>query len=420
MTYYGHNVLYRNKNGVFADITAQAGLPTSGARFSTGCAFLDYDRDGKLDLLVANYVRFDLQTARSGAAKYCTWKGLSVFCGPRGFPTDFPILYHNEGGGRFRDVTAGSIKAIEGLHYGLGVVSSDFDDDGWPDAYIACDSTPGILLHNNRDGTFTDVAVAAGTAYGPDGEELGSMGVASVDVNGDGRMDIVKTNFIEETPTVYQNHGDMFFTDATVDFGLAVNSDCVGWGVVAGDFDHDGWPDLAMANGHIYPELGPAYPEPKSLYWNAGGVFVAARRSGLEMPRVSRGMASGDLNHDGTLELVVSNMNGIPSVYINQGPKERALIIRLEGVKSNRSAIGARVVITSGSRTQTREVQSGGSYASQNDLALHFGLGAADTVDSVEIAWPSGLKERYSNVGTNQTIYLKEGSGITRRSGWQH
>jgi hypothetical protein len=420
LTYYGHSVLYRNRNGAFTDVTEAAGLPTRGkARFSSGCTFFDYDRDGKLDLLVSNYVAFDLESARfPGASKFCTWKALSVFCGPRGFPTDTPILYHNEGDGKFRDVTQQALKGIEGLHYGLGVVSTDFDDDGWPDAYIACDSTPGILLHNNRDGTFTDVAVTAGAAYGPDGGELGSMGLVAVDMDGDGRIDIVKTNFIEETPSLYKNHGDLFFTDATVESGLAVDATAVGWGVVAADLDHDGNPDLVMANGHIYPELGAAYAQSKSVYWNGGGIFARASAAGLDTPKVSRGMAAGDLNNNGVLELVVSNMNGAPSLYRSQTTVGNAVILRLEGSRSNRSAIGARVVVTDGGRKQTREVQSGGSYASHNDFGLHFGLGKTDRV-GIEISWPSGARETFQDVAANHTIFVKEGSGIVRRTAWR-
>src|SRR5262245_92087 len=248
LTYYGHNRLYRNRGGRFEDVTLSAGLPVSGSRFGTGCAFVDYDRDGKLDLLVSNYVMFDLAKAsQPGATKFCSWKGLEVFCGPRGFATDQPILYHNEGNGRFRDVTRQALRGIDGLHYGLGVAVSDFDNDGWPDIYIACDSTPGILLHNGRDGTLTDAGVIAGAAYGADGEELGSMGVAAVDVDGDGRFDLVKTNFIDETPSLYLNLGELFFRDATLEAGLAVSSQFVGWGVAAADFDQDGRPDLLMA-----------------------------------------------------------------------------------------------------------------------------------------------------------------------------
>ena len=420
MTYYGGNVLYRNRNGAFIDVTAESGLAVSGSQFSTGCAFLDYDRDGKLDLLVANYVKFDLKTAQlPGVTKYCSWKGLSVFCGPRGFASDTPILYHNEGNGQFRDVTPEALKGIEGLHYGLGVVSGDFDDDGWPDVYIACDSTPGILLHNNGDGTLTDVAVSAGVAYGPDGEELGSMGVVSADVDGDGRLDIVKTNFIEETPSLYKNLGGLFFADATAQSGLRSNWQTVGWGIVAADIDHDGRPDLLMANGHIYPELGNAYPQPKSLYWNGGGIFAAVSHAGWDTPRVSRGMAAGDLDGDGVLEFVVSNMNGSPSLYKNYAPKGHALVIRLEGTKSNRSAIGARVVLHAGGRKQTAEMQSGGSYASQNDFALHFGLGKAERADVIEVKWPSGSAERFTEVDAGQTVYIKEGAGITKHVAWR-
>jgi hypothetical protein len=423
LTYYGSNMLYRNRDGAFEDVTAAAGLPVSGSRFGTGCAFVDYDRDGLLDLIVSNYVAFDIKAAsQPGPARYCSWKGIQVFCGPRGFPSDRPILYHNEGRGKFRDVTGDAIRNLDGLHYGLGVVASDFDDDGWPDIYIACDSTPSILLHNNKDGTFTDMGVSAGVAYGPDGEELGSMGVAAADLNGDQQFDLVKTNFVEETPSLHLNLGDLFFRDATVEAGLAVSTRLVGWGIAAADFDHDGRPDILMANGHVYPELGPAFPQPKSLYWNGGGVFKEYAGSAgavLSVPAPSRGLAIGDPDGDGTLEAVVSNMNASPTVLKNVAPKGNSLRIRLEGVKSNRSGIGARVMVSAGGRKQTDELRSGGSYASQHELVLHFGMGASSKADEVEIRWPSGVKEVLEKVSTGQLIYVREGAGITRRAAWR-
>lgn len=414
LTYYGASRLYRNQQGRFRDVTAEVGLPVTGARFSTGCAFVDYDRDGRLDLVVANYVVFDLATAQQpGANKFCTWQGLNVFCGPRGFPTDRPLLYRNEG--RFRDVTAVALKGVEGLHYGLGVATADFDDDGWPDIYIACDSTPGILLRNNRDGTLTDVAVEAGAAYGADGETLGSMGVAVMDADGDGRPDLVKTNFVDETPSLYRNLGDWFFVDATSETGLGRDATAVGWGVGALDFDYDGRPDLFMANGHIYPELGAAYRQAKSLYWNGGGAFAFVRAGG---PAVARGLALGDLDGDGVWEAVVSNLNAPPAVYRVEGPRGNALAVRLEGTKSNRSAVGARVRVTANGRTQTAEVASGGSYASQHDFALPFGLGEA-TEAEVEIRWLGGETERLGSLKAGGLYRVKEGSGITGKVPWR-
>jgi hypothetical protein len=416
LTYYGASRLYRNVAGKFADVTAAAGMPLTGKRFSTGCAFVDYDRDGRLDLIVANYVGFDLASAgQPGATKYCTWLGLEVFCGPRGFPTDRPILYHNEGNGKFRDVTEKSLRGIEGLHYGLGVVVSDFDGDGWTDIYIACDSTPGILLRNNRDGTLTDIAVEAGAAYGANGEELGSMGVAAVDIDGDGRMDLVKTNFIDETPSLYRNLGDWFFVDATEETGLGSDATAVGWGLGVVDWDRDGRPDLLMANGHIYPELGAAQRQAKSLYWNGGGVFATTRTGA---PMASRGLAVADLDGDGVEEIVVTNLGAGPVVYRVEAKRGRGLGLRLEGTKSNRSAIGGRVRVTVGGRTLTEEVRSGGSYASQHDFALYFGLGVATGADRVEIRWPNGETEVLGKLAAGALYRVKEGAGVVGQQKW--
>ena len=417
LTYYGASRLYRNRNGRFEDVTAAAGLPTEGKRFSTGCAFLDYDRDGLLDVVIANYVAFDLATAQlPGATKYCTWLGLNVFCGPRGFATDRPILLHNEGNGRFRDVSATALRGVDGLHYGLGVAVSDFDGDGWTDIYIACDSTPGILLRNNRDGTLTDIAVEAGAAYGADGQELGSMGVAAADVDGDGLMDIVKTNFIDEAPSVYRNLGDWLFVDATDESGLGQDSSAVGWGLGVLDMDLDGRLDLFMANGHIYPELRAAYRQPKSLYWNAGRGVFSAWRAG--MPAASRGLAVADFDGDGAAEIAVANMTGGPALFRVEGPRGNSLSLRLEG-KTNRSAIGARVRLTVGGVTQVREVQSGGSYASQSDLALLFGLGTAAAADRIEIRWPDGATETLERPAAGARYRVVQGKGIVGKTPWR-
>ena len=417
LTYYGASRLYRNEQGRFRDITPAAGLPVEGKRFSTGCAFVDYDRDGLLDLIISNYVAFDLSTAaQPGSTKYCTWLGLEVFCGPRGFPTDRPILLHNDGKGKFRDVSQTTLKGITGLHYGLGVVTADFDGDGWMDIYIACDSTPGILLRNNRDGTMTDVAVEAGAAYGADGEELGSMGVAAVDVDGDGRLDLVKTNFIDETPSLYRNLGDWFFVDATQESGLGRDSTAVGWGVGVLDFDMDGRPDLIMANGHIYPELKAAYRQAKSLYWNGGGAFSTLRTGAAT---ASRGLAVADLDGDGVAEVVVANMNAAPSVFKVDGKRGGSLGVRLEGTRGNRSAIGARVTVTVGGKTQTDEVRSGGSYGSQHDFTLLFGLGAAKEAERVEVRWPNGEIEVMGKLEAGALYRMKEGAGVVGRTAWR-
>jgi hypothetical protein len=430
VTYFGHNVLYRNLgSGRFEDVTEKFGLPASDQRWGTGCTFLDYDRDGHLDLFVANYLDFNLEKAAlPGANPFCNWKGLQVFCGPRGYPGGKNVLYHSEGGRSFTDVTRKSGIQLTDLHYNLSVVSSDFDDDGWPDIYVACDSSPSLLYRNNHNGTFTNIAVARGVAYGPDGQEQGSMGVAAGDYDNDGRIDIVKTNFIDETSTLYHNAGDAYFDDQTYAGGLGVNTGFVGWGINFVDIDQDGWKDIFIANGHIYPELAGAkvneeFRQAKTVYWNLrnGAFRDITRESGapLSLPRVSRGVAVGDLDGDGAPEILIVNMNELPSLLKNLGPKGNSLLVEAVGTKSNRSAIGARVIVTSGKLRQTDEVRSGGSYASQSDLRLHFGLGAATRIDEIEIRWPSGLVEKIHGVEAGQCITVREGSGIVKTTAFR-
>ncbi len=430
VTYFGHNVLYRNLGGGrFEDVTEKVGLPITGQRWGTGCAFLDYDRDGYLDLFVANYLDFSLEKAAlPGASPFCFWKGLRVFCGPRGYPGGSNVLYHNDRGRGFTDVTRKAGAGLPDLHYSLGVVSSDFDDDGWPDIYVACDSTPSILYRNNHDGTFTDIAVARGVAYGPDGQEQGGMGVAAGDYDNDGRIDIVKTNFIDETAALYHNAGDAYFEDQTFAGGLGVNTKFVGWGVDLVDVDQDGWKDIFIANGHIYPELagsktGEDFRQPKTLYWNLrnGAFRDITREAGdaLSAPQVSRGVATGDLDGDGSLEIVIVNMNGTPSLLKNFGPKGNAILIEAIGTKSNRSAVGARVTVWAGNLRQVQEVRSGGGYASHSDFRLHFGLGGAARADQIVVRWPSGGVERFAEIRANQVIRIKEGEGIVHSSAFR-
>ncbi|MDQ6663562.1 MAG: CRTAC1 family protein, partial [Acidobacteriota bacterium] len=349
-------------------------------------------------------------------------------CGPRGYPGGHNLLYRNERGQKFTDVTNKAGAAFSDLHYSLGVVSSDFDDDGWPDIYVACDSSPSLLYRNNRNGTFTNIAVERGAAYGPDGQEQGSMGVAAGDYDNDGRIDIVKTNFIDETPTLYHNEGDAYFDDQTYPGGLGVRTRLVGWGVNFLDIDQDGWKDIIMANGHIYPELasgafGEEFRQPKTLYWNLrnGAFREIAGRAGaaLSFPAVSRGLASGDLDGDGAPEVLIVNMNERPSLLKNFGPKGNAILVDAVGTKSNRSAIGARITVTAGKLRQVDEVRSGGSYASQSDFRVHFGLGAATAVDRIEIRWPSGSIERLGSAAANQCIRIQEGKGIVKTTPFQ-
>ena len=431
VTYFGHNVLYRNLGGGrFEDVTEKVGMTTTGQRWGSGCAFLDYDRDGYLDLFVANYLDFDLDKAElPGANPFCTWKGLRVFCGPRGFPGGHNLLLHNEGGKKFTDVTNQAGVTLTDLHYNLGVTSADFDDDGWPDIYVACDSTPSLLYRNNHNGTFTNISIERGTAYGPDGQEQGSMGVAAGDYDNDGRIDIVKTNFIDETPALYHNQGDAYFDDQTYAGGLGVRTRLVGWGVNFLDVDQDGWKDIFMVDGHIYPELadgkfGEEFRQPRSLYWNLrNGAFrevTGKAGAALSVIAVSRGLASGDLDGDGAPEVLIVNMNERPSLLKNYGPKGNAILIEAVGTKSNRSAIGARLTVITGKLRQVDEVHSGGSYESQSDLRVHFGLGEATSVDGIEIRWPSGLVEKLGSVAANQCIRVKEGQGIVKTTLFQH
>lgn len=429
ITYYGHNVVYRNLGkGKFEDITQRVGLPVAGQRWATGCTMIDYDRDGLLDLFVSNYVGFDLQRALTpGSSPFCFWKGLAVFCGPKGFPTGMNALYRNTGG-KFVDVSKPTGILIDGLHYGLGVAAADFDNDGWPDIYVACDSTPGILYRNNRNGTFTDVAVEAGAAYGGSGQELGSMGVATADYDNDGLIDIVKTNFMDETSTLYRNLGGWFFDDATYPAGLGLLTKIVGWGVEFLDIDHDGWKDIFMANGHIYPELegtpvGESYRQPKIVYWNLrNGAFrdITSASEAFTQPRSSRGVATGDLDGDGAVDVIAVNINEQPSLYRMEVDRGNAILVELVGTKSNRSAIGARVTVEAGSLKLVDEVRSGSSFASQPDFRLHFGVGAAASINKVRVRWPNGTIEDVGGVLINRWITIKEGAGITSQREFRH
>ena len=423
VTYYGKNRLYHNQKGVFTEVAQQAGVAGSGKSWGTGCAFVDYDRDGLLDLIVANYVDFDLSTAPApGARASCVWKGVPVMCGPRGLPGAKNILYRNRGNGTFEDVTVKAHLDRTDGHYSLGISTLDFDDDGWPDIYVACDSTPSILYHNNRDGTFTDVAVTAGAAFNEDGREQAGMGTSVADFNGDGRLDIFKTNFSDDTSTLYRNNGDGTFEDATFAAGLGLHTQYLGWGTMFFDFDNDGWPDLIVANGHVYPEvdkyhLGSNYQEPRILYHNNGnGTFTdisASAGVGITSAASSRGLAVGDLWNDGKLSVVISNMNSPPSLLVNQIRSSNHWIgIQTVGTRSNRDGIGAGITVNIGTRRLVDEVRSGSSYISNSDRRVHFGLGTAERVDSVQVRWPSGLVEQFNNVTVDSIHSLTEGSGV--------
>ncbi len=422
VTYFGQNRLYRNLgNGRFADVTTAAGLTQRSVRWNTGCAFLDYDRDGRLDLLVANYIDLDLATAPTPSSGLCRYKGLQVACGPPGLTGGRNILYHNRGDGTFEDVSdASGITRANGT-YGLGVSTLDFDNDGWTDVYVANDSNPSALYRNNHDGTFTDIGVKAGCAYSQDGKPQAGMGVAIGDYDRNGTMDIFKTNFAGDTSTLYANSGEGLCEDRTFAGGLGTNTRWLGWGTGFVDLDNDGWLDLFLANGHVYPEVRQlkteaGYEQRKVVYRNLGNGRFADITERLGAPvtvaKAARGAAFGDIDNDGQVDVAIANVNDLPDLYRLNGDRSHHWItLTLVGVRSNRNAIGARVRAVTGEAQQWQEVRGGGSYLSQNDFRVHFGLGAATRVDRVEVRWPSGQLESWTDLTVDQFHTLKEGTG---------
>ncbi|WP_255484355.1 CRTAC1 family protein [Granulicella sp. 5B5] len=423
VTDYGKNRLYHNNgNGTFTDVAEQAGVAGTGKEWGTGCAFVDYDRDGKLDLMVSNYVHFDLATTPApGADAGCMWKGAPVMCGPRGLPSAKNILYHNEGGGKFKDVSAASGIEKTYAHYCFSVTTLDYNEDGWPDIYVACDSTPSALYKNNHNGTFTDVGADAGVAFNEDGREQAGMGSTAADYIGDGHISLFKTNFSDDTATLYRNHGDGSFEDVTFAAGLGRNLDALGWGTMFTDVDNDGFPDLLVANGHVYPEvdkdnLGTKFKEPRFLYWNQGnGKFKDVSQvsgPGMTEPLSGRGLAVGDLWNDGRLEVVVNNLSELPLLLVNEASNTNHWLgVRLVGTTSNRDGIGARVTVRGTKRCWVDEVRSGSSYSSSSDLRLHFGLGAETKIAAIEVRWPNGESEMFAVDGVDRFVELTEGKG---------
>jgi hypothetical protein len=423
--FWGHNILFHNNgDGTFTDVTHKSGLAQKKGRWGTGCSFLDYDRDGHLDLFVCNFVKLDPDKVPSADdMSFCQWKGMPTMCGPRGLPGDTNLLYHNNGDGTFTDVSekAGILKP--GPRYSISSTSYDFDNDGWPDIYVAVDSEPSILFHNNHDGTFTDIAVMAGCAYNEDGNEQAGMGLAVADYDCDGWFDIFKTNFVDDTSNLYHNNGDGTFSDLSSSSGVGINKGYVAWGCGFIDYDNDGWPDIIQVNGHVYPQVdaynfGETFKNPRLVYRNLGNGHFQDVSSlmgpGISERFSSRGAAFGDYDNNGCMDVLVLNMNDLPSLLRNVGGnKQNWIKIKLVGTICNRTAIGARVRVTTGKHTQMDEVQSGTSVMSQNDLRLHFGLGMAKTVDTIEVKWPTTQKiERFEQIKANQILTIREGQGI--------
>ena len=418
LTYYDRNVLFRNNgDGSFTDVTHEAGLTLPAPQWSTGCTFVDYDRDSHLDLFFTTYV--DLDTGAKMPTS-CDWKGISVHCGPRGLPKGRCYLFHNDGRGHFIDVSKDA--GVDQVRaYGLTAVAADFDNDGWADIYVACDSTPSFYFRNRHNGTFVEEGLQRGVALSEDGAEQAGMGIGVGDYKLDGTLGILKTHFADDTSVLYENNGKGDFTDVTLKSGLGVETRYVCWGAGIMDLDNDGWPDAFIAAGQVYPELekkAPLFPykNPRIIFRNLGGgrfeeLFDEAGPA-IASPHSSRGCAFGDFDNDGDIDIVIMNMNEPPSLLRNDTlGRNHWLKIELEAVKSNRSAIGARVTVRYGGHVQVQELMSQSSFLSVNDKRLHFGL-AAERFASLDVRWPNGTKQTFSNVPANHLIVIREGTGV--------
>src|SRR5215211_4100400 len=409
------HLLKNNGNGTFSDVTAKAGV--NDPRWSTGASFVDYDHDGDLDLFVSNYVDFDINNLPEfGQGKTCQYKSIAVQCGPRGLKGAGDSLFRNNGDGTFTDVSKQAGVLDENGYYGMGIITSDFDDDGLIDIFVANDSTPNYHYRNNGNGTFKESGFITGTAVNENGSEQGSMGVTAGDYDHDGKLDLFITNFADEYNTLYHNDGKNSFTDVSYAAKLAaVSLPHVGWGTKFFDYDNDGWVDLFVANGHVYPQL-PGYRQPRLLHRNnRDSTFTEASPefgAVLTENRASRGVAFGDIDNDGDIDLIIADLDGPPQLLRNDGGNtNNSITIKLVGVKSNRGGVGARVTVVSGDLTQVDEVRSGDSYLSQSDMRLHFGLEKRAKIDQIQIRWTSGVVDKISGASVNRIITIKEGQG---------
>ena len=424
VTCFGGVVLYRNNgDGTFTDVTKQAGL-SNDSQWATGAAFGDYDRDGWVDLFVSHYVDFHLDDLPAfGSRQTCKYRGIDVQCGPRGLKTSSSNLYHNNGDGTFTDVSKKSGIRDSPNAFGLTAVWSDFDDDGHLDLFVANDAGRNYLFQNDGSGHFNEIGFAAGVAASQDGAEQANMGVALGDYLHTGRPSIAVTHFSDEYAALFRNDGSMSFTDVSYTSGIAPSTTpYVGWGDAFFDFDNSGWVDFFMVNGHVYPQMdtaeaGPKYREPGLLFRNRhNGTFKDISKlvgPALQLPRVSRGVAVGDLFNDGRMDIVIENLKGSPTILQPQGgPSNHWIDLELVGSKGNRLALNARVKVTAGDLLQTSAVLSGGSYLSQNDLRIHVGLGSNKHVDKVEIFWPAGTTEVLTDLAADHIYDVKEGEGV--------